>query len=425
MAVTDISRSGVSVRLAYLCNLYPAVSHSFVRREIEGVEAAGYEVHRFSLRPARADLKDEADIKEAARTEVVLSQGVLSLVLCALLLSLSRPAKTFRAFAAAFRLSAPGLNQKFRHFAYWLEAAWLTRRLERLRVEHVHAHFGTNPAAVAMIVRAWGGPPFSFTVHGPNEFDSPVYLSLSRKIAAASLVAGISAYGRSQLMRWSSPEDWPKLKIIRCGLGPDFLDRTPIPIQHNSKKFVCVARLAAAKGLPLLIEASARLRDRGEQFTVTIVGDGELRSNLEEQVRRGKLEDHVELAGICSSAEIRERLESARAFVLPSFAEGLPVVIMEALALARPVITTTIAGIPELVDDQCGWLITPGSVEELVHAFSAALHAPPEELDRRGKVGRERVLLLHNAQRNAEELVRTIAGHPDLFTSKMASEGES
>jgi glycosyltransferase involved in cell wall biosynthesis len=412
MAVTDIGRSGVSVRLAYLCNLYPAVSHSFVRREIEGVEAAGHEVHRFSLRPPRADLKDEADLREAAKTEVVLRKGALQLLIAALLLTLSRPRLTFRAISAARGLSGAGINQKFRHFAYWLEAAWLTRRLERLRVEHVHAHFGTNPVAVAMIVRAWGGPPFSVTVHGPNEFDSPVHLSLSRKIAAARLVAGISAYGRSQLMRWSSPADWGKIKVIRCGLGPDFLNRTPIPVQPDSKEFVCIARLAAAKGLPLLIEASARLRDRGEQFTVTIIGDGELRSSLEEQIRREKLEDYVRLAGICSSAEIGEHLESARAFVLPSFAEGLPVVIMEALALARPVVTTRIAGIPELVDDQCGWVITPGSVEELVGALSAALHASSEELDRRGRVGRERVVTLHDARRNAAELVEAIAAEP-------------
>src|SRR5579884_3182741 len=129
MAVTDIGRSGVSVRLAYLCNLYPAVSHSFVRREIKGVEAAGHEVHRFSLRPPRADLKDEADLREAAKTKVVLRQGALQLLIAALLLTLSRPRLTFRAISAARGLSGAGISQKFRHLAYWLEAAWLTRRL--------------------------------------------------------------------------------------------------------------------------------------------------------------------------------------------------------------------------------------------------------------------------------------------------------
>ena len=180
------------MRLAYLCNLYPAVSHSFVRREIEAVERAGNQVHRFSVRGARPDLKDPADRGEAERTEVVLGQGVIRLILAALILLLSRPARTLHAIGTARRLSAAGVKSKVRHVAYWLEAAWVVRRLDGLRVEHLHAHFGTNPAAVAAIAHAWGGPPFSFTVHGPDEFDAPVSLSLRAKIEAASFVAAIS-----------------------------------------------------------------------------------------------------------------------------------------------------------------------------------------------------------------------------------------
>src|SRR5438552_4914831 len=193
----DQPNSGVSVRLAYLCNLYPAVSHSFVRREIEGVEQAGHEAHPFSLRPARPDLRDEADLREVSRTEAVLSQGAPRLLLAAIALSVSRPAKTIAAIAAAWRLSAPGLRSKFRHLAYWLEAAWLVRRMDQLNVEHLHCHFGTNPAAVAAIARAWGGPPFSFTVHGPDEFDAPITLSLGKKIEASEFVGAITSYCRS------------------------------------------------------------------------------------------------------------------------------------------------------------------------------------------------------------------------------------
>ena len=397
------------MRLAYLCNLYPAVSHSFVRREIEGVERAGHTVHRFTLRPPAANLRDPADQREANKTESILQQGAARLLLAALVLSVSRPAKTLSAVATAWRLSAPGLNSRFRHIAYWLEAAWLVRRLEQLRVEHLHAHFATNPAAVAAICRAWGGVEFSFTTHGPNEFDSPLQLSLPQKIAAAKLVAGISDYGRSQIMRWSDPVHWPKIIVARCGLGPDFLDQPIKPIPRGSRSLVCVARLSPAKGLPLLIDACTRLRQLDEQFALTVIGDGELRASLAEQVRRENLEDSVHLVGIRSSSEIREHLESARAFVLPSFAEGLPVVIMEALALARPVITTAIAGIPELVDAECGWIIRPGSVVALTDAMREVLNAPEDELNRRGKVGKERVALMHNADRNAAHLVEAIA----------------
>jgi colanic acid/amylovoran biosynthesis glycosyltransferase len=398
----------VKVRLAYLCNLYPAVSHSFIRREIEGVERAGHVVHRFTLRPPAADLRDPADQREAEHTEAILKQGLARLLLAALILSVSRPTKTLSAMATAWRLSGPGLNSRFRHVAYWLEAAWLVRRLKALGVQHLHAHFGTNPAAVAAIGRAWGGVEFSFTTHGPNEFDSPLQLSLPQKIAAAKFVVGISNYGRSQLMRWSDPACWPKIVVARCGLGPDFLDRPVKSIPRGSRDLVCVARLSPAKGLPLLIDACAQLRDLGEQFTLTLVGDGELRSGLEEQVRRERLEERVRLVGVRSSAEIREHLESARAFVLPSFAEGLPVVVMEALALARPVVTTAITGIPELVDAECGWLIPPGSVAALVGALIEVLNAPEDELNRRGEAGRARVVLMHNADRNAAQLVEEI-----------------
>src|SRR5690242_1168476 len=146
MAVRERAVSGARVRLAYLCNLYPAVSHSFVRREIEAVERAGHEVHRFSVRPSLPDLRDPADQREAERTEVVLDHGATRLILTVLVLLVSRPGRTLRAIAAAARLSGPGIKQKVRHAAYWIEAAWLMRRFERLEVEHVHAHFGTNPA---------------------------------------------------------------------------------------------------------------------------------------------------------------------------------------------------------------------------------------------------------------------------------------
>lgn len=407
---------GVSVRLAYLCNLYPAVSHSFVRREIAGIEHAGHQVHRFTLRPPPDNLRDEADLREAEITEAILGNGLGRLVGAAMALSLSRPAKSLAALAAAYRLSGPGLKSKARNLVYWLEAAWLTRRLEALGVEHLHAHFGTNPAAIGALVRAFGGPPFSFTVHGPDEFDAPLALALPAKIAAASFVAAISSYGRSQLMRWCPPDQWDKIKVIRCGLDADFIDAPLAPIPPDSTELLCVARLSGQKGLPLLIAACQQLRSDGEIFSLTIVGDGELRSQIEREIGERGLGDIVTLAGIRSAAEIRNHLATARAFVLPSFAEGLPVVIMEALALGRPVITTAIAGIPELVDDQCGWLIPAGSEDALVEAMKEVLAASPDDLAERGRAGRERVRAMHDAGRNAALIIDAAAEASAIYT---------
>lgn len=396
------------MRLAYLCNVYPAVSHSFVRREIEGVEAAGHDVCRFSMRPSQAGLKDDADLREAAATTSVLEQGAFKLILAALALFFSRPRRTLSAVAAAFRLSGPGLRRRLRHIAYWLEAAWLVRRLLRLKVQHLHAHFGTNPAAVATIAHAWGGPPFSFTVHGPDEFDAPLELGLPEKIGAAKFVVAITSYCRSQLMRWSSPDQWSKIELVRCGLDEQMLAIPPEPVSQSSTRFACIARLSAQKGLPLLISACERLRDDGEIFSLTVVGGGELRETLESEIRERGLEDVVTLAGVCDTAEMHGIVRGARAFVLPSFAEGLPMTIMEAFALGRPVVTTAIAGIPELVDEQCGWVVPAGSIERLVEAMKAALHAPAEALSLMGAEGRSRVLRLHTAAITAEGIVNAI-----------------
>jgi len=405
--------SGGTVRLAYLCNVYPAVSHSFVRREIEAIEEAGHEVHRFSVRPAAKDLKDEADIREVAKTEVILGRGFWTTAFLGLAHLLLQPMQGTSALAAALRLSAPGLKSKVRHMVYWLEAACLARRLNDLRIEHLHAHFGTNPAAVATIAHAWGGPPFSFTVHGQDEFDAPVALGLGKKIAAAQFVIAISSYGRSQLMRWSGPAAWDKIRVIRCGLDAAFLEAKSKPVPAQSSELLCVARLSGQKGLPLLIAACERLRQKAVRFTVTIIGDGALRTELEHEIRKRKLENVVSLVGVRTATEIRERLIGARAFVLPSFAEGLPVVLMEALALSRPVIATSIAGIPELVDNACGWIIPAGSEDALVQAMSEALEASVKDLSAKGRVGRERVRRLHDARKNAEQIIGAIAaGRP-------------
>lgn len=391
--------------IAYLVNRYPAVSHSFIRREILGVEAAGVAVRRFSIRPPDANLPDAQDRAEAAQTIVVLGGSKAGLVGAALKLALTRPDRFLRTLGLAIDMAQGRPRELPRRLAYLVEACWLAGRMEGVR--HLHAHFGTNPAAVARLLHALTGLPYSFTVHGPDEFDAPGALDLPGKIADAHSVVAISSFGRSQLMRWSRVADWPKIAVVRCGVDEGFATAPPTP-PVEAPELCAVARLSAQKGLPLLIESAALLRERGVAFHLTLVGDGEMRGEIEAMIARLGLGQHVTITGYLDGAGVRERIVASRAMVLPSFAEGLPVVIMEALALRTPVIASQIAGTPELVDASCGWLIPAGSVERLADAMAEVLATDPARLRAMGEVGRARVLAQHDARANAAALVERI-----------------
>jgi colanic acid/amylovoran biosynthesis glycosyltransferase len=386
-----------NMRVAYLVNRYPAVSHSFIRREIAGVEAAGVDVARFTIRLPDANLPDAADRAELGKTTVILRQPKTALLGATLATLLSHPGRFLKAMRAAIGMAQGRPKVALRHLVYLVEACWLAKRLAGF--DRLHAHFGTNPAAVARLVHLLSGLPYSFTVHGPEEFDAPGMLDLPAKIADAAQVVAISDFGRSQLMRWTSPDQWGKLQVVRCGIDEGFAAAEPAPLVA-AVELVCVARLSGQKGLPLLIEAIDLLRKRNVPVHVTLVGDGELRGDIERMIADRGLGALVTITGYLDADGVRARLVAARAMILPSFAEGLPVVIMEALALSVPVITTAIAGVPELVDSSCGWVVPAGSVKALADAMIAALAADPAELRAMGGIGRARVLARHDARAN-------------------------
>lgn len=392
------------MKVAYLVNQYPHVSHSFIRREIAALEAHGVEVERFSVRPTSADLVDPADRAERERTHVLLSAGIVGLVAALLGTAVARPVRWLKSLALALRLGRRSGRGVVRHLAYLAEACALVRRLRRCGARHLHAHFGTNPATVALLAHTLGGPGYSFTVHGPEEFDRPEGLSLGEKVAGAAFVVAISDFGRSQLFRWCPHEHWPKVQIVRCGVDAAFLRGEPRPIPA-APRLVCVGRLAEQKGQLLLLEALAWLAAEGVPFEMVLAGDGPMRPVIEERVRGLGLDSRVRITGWLSNEAVRREVLAARALVLPSFAEGLPVVLMESLALHRPVVSTYVAGIPELVEDGAnGWLVPAGSADALAAALFRVLEAAPERLAEMGQAGAARVAAAHDASREAAKL---------------------
>ncbi|PSB25925.1 colanic acid biosynthesis glycosyltransferase WcaL [Stenomitos frigidus ULC18] len=392
--------------IAYLINQYPKVSHSFIRREIAAVEAHGLQVERFSIRSCSAELIDPADQQELSRTRFVLGVGGIGLLTSLFRVASTRPVRFLQTLGLTLTLSRAAERGLLHHLAYLAEACVLLGWFDQANIAHVHAHFGTNSTTVALLCNALGGPPYSFTVHGPEEFDKVKAISLVQKVARAAFVVAISNFGRSQLYRWCPLTDWSKIHLVHCGVDSEFLASAPAPLAPASEpSLVCVGRLCAEKGQLLLLEAASQLMQQGVAFKLVLVGDGPLRGELEILIKHLALHDRVKITGWASGTQVRQAILAARALVLPSFAEGLPVVIMEALALGRPVISTYVAGIPELIEPEaCGWLVPPGSVEDLVIAMQKALQTPVEKLEEMGNIGAERVASCHSATIEASKL---------------------
>ena len=398
------------MKIAYLINQYPAPSQTFIRREIAALESLGWEVARFTLRPWNGPTVDPADELELRRTRAVLKVGPFGLLLALLVTLAARPLKFVPALLMAFRMGRRSERGIVVNLIYLAEACVLRRWLAQSAAKHLHAHFGTNSAAVALLCFMIGGPPFSFTVHGPDEFDSPRALSLGEKVRGAAFVVAISEFTRSQLCRWADPDDWSKIKVIRCGLDASYLKPGPLPpIRQDCRRFVCVGRLAEQKGQLVLIEAAAILAAQGRDFEIALIGDGPMRAQIEQQIERSGLSNRVHLLGWRDGASVREEILRARAMILPSFAEGLPVVLMEALALGRPVISTYIAGIPELIEPGVnGWLVPAGSVEGLLGAMAEALDSQADILTTMGTHGMAGVSARHNVKNEAHKLLKLV-----------------
>jgi glycosyltransferase involved in cell wall biosynthesis len=393
------------LKVAYLVNGYPRTSHSFIRREIKALEALGVEVLRFSQRPLDEPLVTDIDREELARTRVVLSAGAAAHARALIVAAVRRPFSFGRALLTAVRLGWRSERGLLRHLAYLAEAAVLARWLEGTGVSHLHAHFGSTPTTVALLCAALGGPPFSFTIHGFNEYEHA-----PEKVARAAFVLAISSFGKAQLYHRVAPSEWPKIHEVHCGVEDELLVAAPTPVP-DAPRLVCVGRLHAVKGHLVLLEAAARLIAEGIRLELLLAGDGPLRPVIADEVRRRGLDRCVRMLGWTSAEQVRDAIVASRALVLPSFTEGLPVVLMEALALGRPVIASTLSGIPELVvPGTNGWLVPAASVDGLVVAMREALEAPPVRLAAMGRAGAALVRDRHDPRREARKLLALLLG---------------
>lgn len=404
-------RTEAGLSVAYLINQYPKLSHTFIRREILAMERLGLSVQRLALRGWNAEVVDANDKMELARTRYVLKDGLLPLLAACARTCVGTPRLFLSALGAALGMSVRAMRPLPYHLIYLAHACRLLEFLNETPVAHLHAHFGTNSAEVAMLLHLLGGPTYSFTVHGADEADNGKYLHLDSKVQNAKFVAAISSYTRSQLMRHVEPADWDKIHVVHCGLDNASFARGGVVAEFPAAaRFLCVGRLSAEKGHLILLDAFERIASRYPDARLVLAGDGPLRATLDQRIRELGLEQQVSITGWIDGETVCNEILASHALVQPSLQEGLPVVLMEAMALCRPVISTYVAGIPELVvPGEVGWLVPAGNVEALAAAMEESTRAPKEELQRMGAAAYERVVARHTLDDEAAKLAALFA----------------
>ena len=386
---------------------YPAVSHTFILREIAALRALGRAVVTCSIRRTGAQhLRGPEEQAEAKTTFYVIDAAKNPVTLARSLgAALARPGAFFAALGLAWRTRPPGLKAFLWQMFYLLEAAVLARHLRAEGVQHLHNHFGNSSCSVAMLTSVLSGIPFSYTMHGPAIFFEPRLWRIDEKIARAELVACISHFCRSQGMIFADPAHWSKMKIVHCGVTPDRYGPRD-GAARGGKRLLFVGRLAAVKGVLVLLRAFAQARATHPDAELVLVGDGSERPKIEALARELGLGDAVIFRGFLNQDEVAAELAAADLFVLPSFAEGVPVVLMEAMASQLPVIATRIAGIGELVEPgHAGLLVPPGDDVALAEAIDQLL-ADPEARAAMGQAGRQKVEAEFDIAKEAETLNR-------------------
>jgi len=362
------------MKIGYFCSEYPALSHTFIAREIDLLATLGVEVVTASAnRSKNLDKMTERD-QERARTTEFLKATPPAKILATLLGALGRPGAFFRALgyalAKAWRSGPRSLGKAL---AYFVQAVLLDAWARREGVSHIHVHFANPAATVALIGTRLGRYRFSLSVHGPDEFYDEQRMLLVDKVREAVFVRTISYFCRSQLMRLVPSTEWGKFSIIRCGLAPGEIAYQPRPA-GPLKNILCVGRVCSNKGQAVLVKAFERLKDRGIDGRLLFLGGGEELETIRDLVKAKGLEDRVEVAGPVGHDRVKAELARADVFVLPSFAEGIPVVLMEAMAAGLPVVTTHITGVPELIENRVeGFLTEPSNDAQLAEVLEGLL----------------------------------------------------
>ncbi len=396
-----------SPTIAYLSSEYPALSHTFIEREITALRESGHPVCTASIRKpsvAHVQRMNEREHREIEQTLYIKHRLFPANAFSIVTELVKHPILSLMTLLASLSLSRRGFRSGCKALGYTLEALVLRRWLRQRHAKHLHVHFANPAATVALLAVKDLDCDLSISVHGPDIFDNVRDSNLVDKFRAAQRVRVISNYCKSQVCRWMKSDEWDKCHRIRCGISTGVFSPRPDP-GNLVPNLLCLGRLVPAKGQHVLLEAVARLRDSGTTFRLTVVGDGPDRQSLERRATELGLAESVEFTGAVGQDEVHRYYDCADIFVLPSFAEGVPVVLMEAMAKEIPVISTRITGIPELIQhDRSGLLVSAADAQALADAIQRLID-DPELRKRLGAEGRKKVLDEYDLEKNIQGMI--------------------
>ncbi len=403
------------IRLGYLVSQYPAISHTFILHEIRRLRHLGFEISVASINPPDrcAEQLTRIEREEAANTYYVKPDGFKGAIKAHLYTLMTQPLGYVRGLFFALRLGQFDLKKILYGFFYFAEAVMIGHWMRRLQFSHMHIHLGMAAATVGLIAEHTFPITLSFTIHGPDEFYDVPSNYLSQKIIKAAFICCPTHFVRSQLMMLSPSTAWNKLLNSRLGVNTAMF--TPRPFRQNPEPFelLCVGRLVPVKGQFVLVEAVKRLVSAGRQLRLRLIGDGPIRQDLEAMVTEQELREQVIFEGSVNQEHILDLYNQTDVFVLASFAEGLPVSLMEAMMMEIPCISTHITGIPEMIrTGKDGILVAPSDTTTLTDAI--ALLMDNSDLRRKiGEAGRQRVLERYELEKNTEWLA-------DIFRRRLS-----
>lgn len=393
--------------VAYIMSRFPLLTETFILREMLELEDQGVALSIFPLLRAAPAIR-HAEV-ELLRGQVHFTPFLSSPIIAAnVRIFVRNPSRYLRLLWSVVRGNWGSFNLLMGAVGVFPKSVYFARLVERLGIQHIHAHFATHPALSALIASELAGIGFSFTAHAHDIFLHKQMLG--EKARKARFVVAISDFNRDFLMKLAPDLPADRIKVLRCGIRLDQYGQKQTASSSGGATALCVASLQPYKGLKVLLAAAARIVEKVPAFRCLIVGEGHQRAELEALIADLGLHDVVQLLGGRSQDEVAHLLGRADLFVLPSVVapsgqmEGIPVALMEAMASRLPVVSTRISGIPELIEDKVsGFLVPPGDEAALTEAI-LSLCRDPELRKRMGDAGCAQVAAGFQLQPNVAQL---------------------